>query len=307
MSNINIDHDFEFAVRLQLHDQGIVNEEYIDNYIDILRNNNYNLNMIHNPLRNFDVSDEEFNKYLSELVNYRFLDNFSLINRVDYSMYVNNNNNININNVNTNNINTNNINTNNINTNNINTNNINPFQHILDNLNNLTTDITFQNMNNEETPPINLDNQFTSIIPPQINQQYPGIPSISASFEINNNNIQSGRNFLQSVLNTIISPIQEDVIVPLANESIEELNNVNKYTYEEFKEKLFNNGKDIDPACSICQTSYDEEIIETGKDDIIQLDCKHYFHATCINEWLKNYNHICPICKSECGNTNPRT
>ena len=82
---------------------------------------------------------------------------------------------------------------------------------------------------------------------------------------------------------------------------------VSKYSYEEFKQELKNNGKDIDPTCSICQSSFEEEILETGKDDIIKLNCGHYFHSSCINEWLKNYNHTCPICKSECGVSQPRT
>tara|TARA_S200000501_G_C20259872_1_gene498129 strand:- start:197 stop:526 length:330 start_codon:yes stop_codon:yes gene_type:complete len=108
-----------------------------------------------------------------------------------------------------------------------------------------------------------------------------------------------------------MAPTQEDVIVPLSNDCIDKLNNNNKYSYEEFIEYLNGQNLEIDPSCSICQSSFDEEIINCGdnlfkKDDIIMLDCKHYFHSSCINKWLKDYNHTCPICKSECGETNPR-
>jgi hypothetical protein len=36
----------------------------------------------------------------------------------------------------------------------------------------------------------------------------------------------------------------------------------------------------------------------TAEDDIIPLPCddKHYFHPSCIEEWLKNNNN-CPLCK----------
>ncbi|XP_047338943.1 uncharacterized protein LOC124942472 [Impatiens glandulifera] len=46
-----------------------------------------------------------------------------------------------------------------------------------------------------------------------------------------------------------------------------------------------------DRNCSICQEEYGEED-ETGK-----LDCGHFFHSHCIEQWLVRKNS-CPICKT---------
>ncbi|GLJ38925.1 hypothetical protein SUGI_0793500 [Cryptomeria japonica] len=45
--------------------------------------------------------------------------------------------------------------------------------------------------------------------------------------------------------------------------------------------------------CLICIE--DMEIGEMGK----ELPCEHIFHDGCIEEWLLDYNHVCPICKFE--------
>lgn len=48
----------------------------------------------------------------------------------------------------------------------------------------------------------------------------------------------------------------------------------------------------VQESCSICLSDWNEN------DDIIILPtCKHYFHAKCINEWMKKKN-ICPCCNS---------
>jgi len=60
--------------------------------------------------------------------------------------------------------------------------------------------------------------------------------------------------------------------------------------------------KDIDvnetliDKCSICMTSIDKG------DKMLDIECKHSFHKDCLLEYLKKYNHICPICRSEIGN-----
>jgi E3 ubiquitin-protein ligase DOA10 len=45
-------------------------------------------------------------------------------------------------------------------------------------------------------------------------------------------------------------------------------------------------------TCAICLMEF------TAEDEITPLPCdeKHYFHTSCIEEWLKN-NNICPLCK----------
>nr|CAB3488172.1 unnamed protein product [Digitaria exilis] len=55
--------------------------------------------------------------------------------------------------------------------------------------------------------------------------------------------------------------------------------------------------EDCDRKCSVCQEEYlDGE--EVGK-----LACKHYYHMSCIQHWLRQKNW-CPICKSVALNTN---
>ncbi|CDP08747.1 unnamed protein product [Coffea canephora] len=47
-----------------------------------------------------------------------------------------------------------------------------------------------------------------------------------------------------------------------------------------------------DPVCSICLCDYKES-------EMLRLlpDCKHYFHVTCIDAWLK-LNASCPVCRN---------
>jgi hypothetical protein len=35
---------------------------------------------------------------------------------------------------------------------------------------------------------------------------------------------------------------------------------------------------------------------------VTELKCKHMFHTECIETYLKQYNHKCPVCRSEVGN-----
>lgn len=49
-----------------------------------------------------------------------------------------------------------------------------------------------------------------------------------------------------------------------------------------------------DSQCIICMVEYEAD------DEIIPLPCNenHYFHADCIENWLKQ-NNTCPLCKQE--------
>jgi len=42
--------------------------------------------------------------------------------------------------------------------------------------------------------------------------------------------------------------------------------------------------------CSICLQKY------RGRMKIVELQCKHNFHQTCIDKWIKD-NHSCPYCR----------
>ena len=48
-----------------------------------------------------------------------------------------------------------------------------------------------------------------------------------------------------------------------------------------------------DNSCIICWTPY------ASSDDVILLDCneKHFFHAQCLESWVKARNNSCPMCR----------
>ena len=48
--------------------------------------------------------------------------------------------------------------------------------------------------------------------------------------------------------------------------------------------------RDGDTACVVCMCDYEDG------EDIMQLPCKHCFHAACIKPWLSR-NATCPLCK----------
>ena len=68
-------------------------------------------------------------------------------------------------------------------------------------------------------------------------------------------------------------------------------------THEEVLSKLpsdeYDSEKHQDGKCSICQLDYED------KEIITKLPCDHTFHKECIKQWLKNYNHICPVCRHD--------
>ncbi len=62
---------------------------------------------------------------------------------------------------------------------------------------------------------------------------------------------------------------------------------------------ILNISKEQNEKCPICM----EEMIEN--DEYFNIECKHIFHKGCLETYLKNYNHICPVCRKEIGNTRP--
>jgi hypothetical protein len=42
--------------------------------------------------------------------------------------------------------------------------------------------------------------------------------------------------------------------------------------------------------CTICQ----EEFVD--KEEVVRLSCEHFFHVSCISQWLK-VNATCPVCR----------
>lgn len=77
--------------------------------------------------------------------------------------------------------------------------------------------------------------------------------------------------------------IQEDVKITVDEDTI------NKLDVIELTE-------DIDTDCSICI----EGLVKGN--EVIKLNCNHYFHKDCIRSHLLNYDYKCPLCRSDVGN-----
>ena len=79
------------------------------------------------------------------------------------------------------------------------------------------------------------------------------------------------------------------------------INNIQKITKETIEEytdtltynKIDSNKYKID-SCSICKIPFEDN------NYIRVLNCEHFFHKDCIDQWLLNYNNTCcPICKKK--------
>ena len=74
--------------------------------------------------------------------------------------------------------------------------------------------------------------------------------------------------------------VGEDIIV-----TTDQLSKLNKITIDE---QIFD-------KCSICMDK-----LNIG-DIMLDIECKHKFHIECLTEYLEKYNHICPICRTDIG------
>jgi hypothetical protein len=61
-------------------------------------------------------------------------------------------------------------------------------------------------------------------------------------------------------------------------------------TKKKFKE-YESNIKEINTKCTVCQACFEDE------DDTRILNCNHVYHTDCIDNWLTNYNYLCPCCR----------
>ena len=75
-----------------------------------------------------------------------------------------------------------------------------------------------------------------------------------------------------------VSLIDDEVIIDIKK-------NIKKYEHI---------NKDITELCVICLEEYSIE------DNILILDCNHYYHSECLINWFKkNPLYTCPLCRSE--------
>jgi hypothetical protein len=61
-------------------------------------------------------------------------------------------------------------------------------------------------------------------------------------------------------------------------------------TQKKFKEYEINI-KEVNNKCTVCQACFE------GEDDTRILKCNHVYHTDCIDNWLTNYNYLCPCCR----------
>lgn len=95
--------------------------------------------------------------------------------------------------------------------------------------------------------------------------------------------------FNQGLHPTLIQPLDnvlEDIVVTTDENTLNTLN-ILKIT------------KDMNERCTICLS----EMIED--EEYLDIKCKHIFHKDCLETYLKNYNHICPVCREEIGISHP--
>ena len=61
----------------------------------------------------------------------------------------------------------------------------------------------------------------------------------------------------------------------------------NEKKFKEYESNI----KEINTKCSVCQACFE------GEDDTRILNCNHVYHTDCIDNWLTNYNYLCPCCR----------
>mmetsp|Transcript_25561 Transcript_25561/g.33430 ORF Transcript_25561/g.33430 Transcript_25561/m.33430 type:complete len:758 (+) Transcript_25561:43-2316(+) len=58
--------------------------------------------------------------------------------------------------------------------------------------------------------------------------------------------------------------------------------------------------EDQEDCCAICLIEYEDST------EVKLLECSHFFHAACIDEWLR-VNQFCPLCKAQVGRASSRS
>jgi hypothetical protein len=168
---------------------------------------------------------------------------------------------------------------NDINNDNINNDNIN------DNINN---DINNDNINNDNINNDNINNDNNN---DNINNDINNINNSDSDDNIEDNN-ENPFTILNLVFNLLNhnnnnnnnNNTFEDVVVTTKEEDINKLKKIVLET-------------NLDINCSICLDNLNDG------DIIIELSCLHKFHSICIETYLSRYNHKCPICRTEIGNS----
>lgn len=151
---------------------------------------------------------------------------------------------------------------------------------------------------------VNMPNSPNFVVfPPNTNSfsgiEFPQFPQFSHSnFNVhflNDNLIQSPNDNLFNILNMISS---ERVPVTLTDKALNEMKDL---TYEQLQEEM--ETIDSEETCAICFSKLNEE---KDKFTYSILPCNHIFHSECIKKHLSEYDHNCPICREGCGESSPK-
>jgi len=94
--------------------------------------------------------------------------------------------------------------------------------------------------------------------------------------------------FIGNMMN-LINTNRDDHKVPLQQEV---LNNMPIITFQQHK---LSKNITTTENCSICFDEYKDT------DNIMLLPCNHIFHPACINPWLSQHSHQCPLCRYDCS------
>lgn len=92
----------------------------------------------------------------------------------------------------------------------------------------------------------------------------------------------------------LTQPSFEDVKIVLSPEDIHRLKT---QTYRTWESKHPSIAKE---PCSVCLEEFEPDVI------VKVLPCDHIFHTCCIDPWLENESHHCPLCRKEVGNGVPK-
>jgi hypothetical protein len=151
------------------------------------------------------------------------------------------------------------------------------------------SNIIFIDINTPNIQPIdNIDNNEDDDMPPLVEATtYQSI--LTMPYMPNLLNILLGINNTMVPFNQVLvepNNVFNDVVITTDENSINNLN-ISKILKEQ------------NEKCTICM----EEMIEN--DEYFNINCNHIFHKGCLETYLKNYNHICPVCRQDIGNSQP--
>ncbi len=147
---------------------------------------------------------------------------------------------------------------------------------------------------NDDNQNDNQDDYDDQLLPPLVQNTEPLPPHQNMLNLLSSliNNILPEQNNTGIIFEYNLEPINinrrmEDVVVTTDENS---LNNIPVL-------KITNS---MNENCTICmnEMNLDEEYLD--------IECKHIFHKECLNTYLKNYNHICPVCRHDIGISSPR-